>query len=361
MWLHYFLFFTIIILGLICKQQSVNSRKLFLLIVFLMFFILATFRAITVGNDTQEYFRVFNLIRSSSSLKNAIGLTRYEVGFVCLNYITGKYTDNFSVLLGIVSAFYLYSVIRFINKYAKNIPLVVILCFTFSIFYDVMIIERQCIAVGIFLFAIDYIIERKPIKYFVLVVLATLFQRASVFLVLIYFLPRANFNRKKDVYKWIGIIGLSCFGIVFLHQLVQYFLPYYAHYFNTSYGEGGARSASIVFALVRILIVLFVWKMGGLKKYSVSVSDNNVNNVFMQLMMLDCIVAVMSISFNMLDRIENFFCLGYIAIISDSLSQLTLYNKLISKILIVGLTFVYITVFLVFRHNWYGLFPYQFR
>ncbi|QCT71200.1 EpsG family protein [Eubacterium sp. AM05-23] len=358
MWLHYCIFGVLILLSLLYNPNNKISKKFYIAFVFIIFFILATFRAIDIGNDTQEYYRVFELIRLKSSLTQAINFTRYEIGYVVLNYLVGKVTSNFSVVLAIVASFYLISVLRFIRKYAVSVSNVIILSFTFSMFYDVMNITRQCISVAIFLFAVDYLIERKAIKYFSLVVVASLFQTMSIVLLLLYFSPKTDFQKASDVVKWIGIIGIALIALGYITQIVQYLFPYYAHYFNTSYAEGGARSASFLFFIIRIGIVVFIWLLDGFKDFK---NFNNEKNVFFQLMLLDCIVAAMSISFNMLDRFENFFCLGFIITISNTIGSFKKNKRIFANFMVIFLSFIYITIFLIFRSNWYGLFPYHFR
>lgn len=357
MWLHFSIFCSLIILGIIYKPRNKMNRWFYFSILFLLFFVIASFRAINIGNDTQEYFRIFRLISSSNSLTIAIGLTRYEIGYITLNYIISRFTSNFSVLLCLVSAFYLFSVFRFIKKYASKIGIVVILCFTFFMFYDVMNIIRQCISVAIFLFAIDYLLDRKFVKYFCLIILATFFQSISLVLLLIYFIPKADFKKAKDLVKWIFVVVIALIILGSLSRIVGVVFPYFAHYFTTEYAEGGVRSASLVFFLIRIGIVVFVWLLGGFRTNQ----DLDIkSNIFMQMMLLDCLIAGMSISFNILDRIENFFCLGYIIAISNGITRIKRSNQILADVIIIIFSFIYMTILLIYRSNWYGLFPYQF-
>ena len=78
MWLHYCLFAGIGVLGVVYKADSRFNRWLYYTAVFGVIFIFATFRAYTVGNDTQEYLRIFNMVRSCDSLLEASAATRYE-------------------------------------------------------------------------------------------------------------------------------------------------------------------------------------------------------------------------------------------------------------------------------------------
>lgn len=358
MWLHYCLFACIAGLGVLYKQNERLRIRLYYISIFLVFFIFATFRAYTIGNDTPEYYRIFNLSNSSNSLRELLSATRYEVGYLILNFLVTKFTSSFTVLLALITAFYMASVLRFINKYSVDPRTTILVCFSLSAFYDVLITMRQCIAIAIFLYAIEYLIERKPLKYFALILLAITFQKSSVVLLLLYFAPRADFKRTKDFVEWCLIVIAALICVDFLSVIVGYFSPYFSHYFSSAYAEGGMRIASVLFFLVRLFCVVILWitrafqygdEYGGEKK------------VFLQLLVLECIVAGMSVTFNILDRIENFFCIPFSVIVVNVLSHLSLSNRRIGKWAVITISFVYLTICLWMRSEWYGLFPYQFQ
>lgn len=249
MWLHFSIFSSLIILGMLYKPKNKTSHWFYFCAVFLIFFVIASFRSVSIGNDTKEYYRVFQLVSSRSTLSDVLGLTRYEVGYMVLNFLITRYTSSFTVLLSFISTFYLFSVLRFVKKYANKTSVVMIMCFTFFIFYDVMNIMRQCISVAIFLFAIDYLIERKFMKYCCLIFLASLFQSVSIILLLVYFLPKTDFKKIKDFVKWILLSGLALIILGSLSKIAGIVFPYFAHYFSSEYAEGGVRGASVVFFL----------------------------------------------------------------------------------------------------------------
>ena len=67
MWLHYFLFLLICFISITGYIFSKRKQKnIFVLItVFALFFVIATFRDIGVGNDTIVYYRFFNEVFKS--------------------------------------------------------------------------------------------------------------------------------------------------------------------------------------------------------------------------------------------------------------------------------------------------------
>ena len=359
MWLHFILFFLLLLISYIFPPKAGGKNKVFLFLTFMLLFVIAAFRSYTVGNDTPEYYRVFKLISSTNSIQNALTVSRYDVGYIVLNYIVSHLHGDFTMLLCIITGFYLISVLRVLNKYSSNIRIAVLAFFAFSAFYDIMNVLRQSIAIAIFLFSLDFLIERKPLKYFAIVICATFFHSTSIILLLVYFVPRANFSKLKDVFKWVAIGGIGIIGLNYMIAIFTSFFPYYAHYFNSIYSVGGVRIASIGFLLVRLSIVVLLFMTGGIHLFA-KIADTK-SNVLLQLMMIDVLCSLASIGFNLFDRIEGFFTLGFILLMTNACETMTITNnKIIIRVLSVGIPLAYLTVTLIWRSNWYGLFPYSF-
>ena len=367
MWLHYFLFMAIIVFCVLQKMlvPYSNRKRILLWGTFLLFLVFIAFRAYTVGNDTPEYYRLFKLIKSQSSISDIASATRYEIGYITLNYLVSRITDNFTVLLIIITAFYLYSSFRVIRRYSESPELSIVLMFTLSLFYLAMNIERQCIAMAIFYFAIPFLEKKRRFIYCLIIVVASLFHSASIILMILAFLPRIDFSDRKTLLKW-GIISLAVLAFLNIGiTKVLSFFHYFQHYYtNSIYSEGGIRSASIAFFAIRFLIVLLVKIIGGFKWQEDNSSDNM--SVFDMLLFFDLVVAAASIGFNLFDRLENYFSLGYIIVVVNAICSLNdkdmvqKNNKIIATVLVVTLSFAYMTATVVFRSSWSGIFPYSF-
>lgn len=72
---------------LIRPKQSLNNKFVYIFLIMLAFFIVSGFRAFSVGIDTEQFVRAFNMIRAGSD-------TRYELGFVYLCKIIGYFTND---------------------------------------------------------------------------------------------------------------------------------------------------------------------------------------------------------------------------------------------------------------------------
>lgn len=366
MWVHFLLLG--LLLATITIQMTIapNSKKqkIVLTLVFLVFFVFITFRAYTVGNDTYAYFRLFNLVNTQNSIFNASNISRYEVGYIALNYFIGKITNNFTFMIGVITTFYLSSSLYIVKRYARSVSVACILMFTLSLFYFAMSAERQCVAMSIFYLSIPLLEKRKSLSYSLMIVLASLFHITSIVLVVLAFLPEINFEHKKIFRHW---VIMSLMGLIVLNYgmgIILRFFPYFEHYYtNSIYSEGGIRSASMALFCIRMFIMFLVKIIGGFK-YQRYASSENIY-IFNKLMFFDVVVTAASIGFNLLDRFERYFTLGFIIAIVNALyslgkSRYERINKIIAEIMIISLTFLYITITLTYRGYWFGIFPYSF-
>ena len=155
------------------------------------------------------------------------------MGYVILNYVIGRCTDNFTVLLAVVTAFYLFSSFRLIKRYSSSAYMSITMMFTMSLLYLAVNIQRQCIAMAIFYLAIPLLEQKKRIRYCILIALATTFHTASIILFSLPFLPRIDFGDKKNLRRWILV---SAAALVFMNYGVNWILsyfPYFQHYYTS--------------------------------------------------------------------------------------------------------------------------------
>lgn len=367
MWVHFLLFFMIVFIIMLQKLLYPNSQKNYIVFpgVFLLFFTFIAFRAYTVGNDTPEYYRLFTDIIMQPSLFDALSISRYEIGYISFNYFIGILTNNFTVLLSIVALFYLYTSFQFINKYAKSPLLAIILMFTFSLFYKAIIIQRQCIALSIIYLALSFLIRNERNIFILLVCIASLFHSSALITLVVLFIPAINFSDIKRLKKWGFIFIVSLFCLNFGIEKLLAFFPYYQHYyFNSIYGEGGIRTASIALLGIRLFSLILVFVTGGFRYQR---KDNSLETLFFnKVLIFDLYLTAASIGFNLIDRLEIYFTLGFIIAIVNAVCSLKEYNriqknnKIIITFLLVLTTFAYMTATVVLRSSWMGIFPYSF-
>ena len=97
----------------ITNQKNYEKTGYWLCVLVLM--CLGAFRAETIGNDTHEYLRIFQEIAQDPFRE-----TRYEAGYVFLNYIVSLFSSDPQSILVVTSCITLFSFGRFIWKYSRS-------------------------------------------------------------------------------------------------------------------------------------------------------------------------------------------------------------------------------------------------
>ncbi len=358
MWLHYCIFIYIVLTFAISKIINKKfSNKIFLTLNFIFLFMLAAFRDVSVGNDTIEYYRIFNLISSIESVNEIFNISRYEIGYLLLNYLITRFTNNFNVLLFITSYIYIYSVFKFIERYSESKFMAVMLFFTLSMYYLIFNIQRQCIAIAIFLYAIKFLENKQYARYIISILLATMFHYIAAILLLLCFIPKIKLYNKKLAYKYVILSGLiACFIAYFVTKFGIY-IPYFGHYLiDSEYSQGGIRIASVILAGIRLGMIILIISINGFKADN---SKTNIDYIFNYVVILDCIISLAAIGFNLYDRVEDYLCIIFIVMISNSISSLKIKtNKYVIGTGLILITMSYLTISLIIKSNWYGIFPY---
>ena len=356
MYIHYIIIVTLFILGFIFNKNKFDKRVVLILSILFMF-IFSTFRDVSVGNDTNEYVRVFNSFGGIDKLADNINSSRYELGYVLINTIIKTFTNNYTILLGIISIIYLYSIYHFINKHSKSKWISIFLFYTLGIYFLIFNLLRQCIAISIFLYAIDFIINKNPIKYIISIFIASLFHITALILIPIYLFANKRINLISILSIIMIILAmLFCFDQI-MNILIKIFPQYSRYYISSKYAGTGVKLASIM----QIMISLFILVFGELfYKKNNKLDRLEKMDVFENIQIFNLCILIISMKFNLLDRISDYFLMIQAVYLSNVLSNVdsTFYLK---NTLVINISIIYITIIQYFRPEWSGIFPYIFK
>ena len=360
MWIHFALFAALLLpaalLGLRGNAGRRGSRVI-LVVAFVAFVAFSSMRAVSVGNDTVEYHRVFEEIKATTSLQEAFTVSRFEYGYVVLNYLVSRITDSFNILLLIISVFVYGSAVLFIKRYAANYSLAVLLAFAMSAFYDFTLFARQSVAVAIFLLAVPALMERKLLRYALLIVLASQFHVSALLLLVIYLVSAMRLSTFGDWIKWGTLIGTSMLSLSWVMNSLAASSAYYGHYLNSDYADGGVRSATVLLIVVRIFLILLASTCGWNAAVESDPSGNTRN--LLALAVANIAMVTVSLGFNLVDRLEMYLTMPFVI----GLVNLTVRGRRPERsyigALLVIIAFAASTTFFLYRPEWYHLFPYH--
>lgn len=254
----------VLILGLawpLCIHRPSKPKTIaYLVITFGYMWFLATFR-LNIGFDYGSYLRIFNEVAETGSLMEAIRQQPFEPGFVALNYLLKPFVYDAPVLYGIYSALIFIPVGIFIYQNCKDAWLSTWMYVTLAYFYSSMNFVRANIACGISLLGYKFLRERKPIPYFIIILLASTIHRTALIMIPLYFLSLIPLNWKSGLAY--GVLTIT--GAVAAPWLVNDVLTNYAF---ASYKDSifTTNGLSLIFLMVPTTILVAclalypVWK-----------------------------------------------------------------------------------------------------
>lgn len=310
----------------------------------LIWFICLSGFAYNVGSDIPDYMYEYDRFSTYSirSFKDIIDFEEdRQPGWVLLNYICHAITPNFVLLKLVISVFCNVVIFRFIRKHSKAI-------FISILFYGIVLYLhinfnsiRQAIALGFFLIGVDYLIEKKWIKYYLSVFLAFLFHSSAVILVAIPFLLFIPIN-KKTVTVLSLLLVISVFVLLridtqgIMYQFVLENLDYmpddYMEKADLYLGVEESSNASlfgIIALALQICLLVFVL-IENLQ------FDGTEGKLFLSILVLYIIITILNRIVPVLfSRILQYFDIFYICLLPNALMRFS--RQLIRKQLLTPL------------------------
>ncbi len=102
---------------------------------------------------------------------------------------------DYQFFVTIISLFVMFSYMRFIMKYSPS-PIQSVLFFLGLLYYSILFdILKQAVAMAILLFAFDAIMEKRPVRFAILVVIASLFHFPALVFLPAYWIGRMRVGR----------------------------------------------------------------------------------------------------------------------------------------------------------------------
>ena len=185
------------------------SRQLFTLPVVLMLIGIAGLRYET-GGDWDVYTYLFQIFPDLQTLRNYPALIHSkhsEEGFVLLCAVIKSLGGNIQTLFLVVTAFNITLIASVLPKYTKY-PVVALLCYYSILYFNLeMIFIRQAMAVALCFYALQYISDRKPVRFILFVLLASCFHRVAIVLLPFYFV----LDKKLPSWVYLTVIGVGAF------------------------------------------------------------------------------------------------------------------------------------------------------
>ena len=272
-----------------------------------------------VGSDVKAYYTFYQdtptIFSSLSKFNNFFKSWNYEKGFSIYSIICKTlFRDSFLAFQFFNSAIDLIILHSCFKKYCKENY---IFCwFFFSIFYGLyyeMYVLRNVKSIMIFFLSIQYIYDRRPLKFYLLNTLGLLFHSSTIFFMPMYFLAYLKRNKKIEISIFIigNLLFLSGFSLTRELLLLMYGhlpSPYNGLVYGYVYGESfnNARGLSIGFLERDISFIIFYLMIDDIAE------KNKVDYLFWFLYLMYNFINLFFSDFVIIaDRVVSLFILSY--------------------------------------------------
>lgn len=152
------------------------------------------------GTDWAPYLEHFNLISNFASTSPLN--TGMEYGYSILVWLVKLFSNEYTMLLLVHSLGFYYLIFKGMQRLSPYFFICLLLFYAFTM--GVMGSHRQLMAVGILLFSVKFILERKIYLFLLCLIIASLCHTTAIICLPLYFL-----NRKVNAYLLFALIIIA--------------------------------------------------------------------------------------------------------------------------------------------------------
>lgn len=206
-----------------------HKRKTFIIICCIQWVLISSLRADSVGADTVNYMRLFDvhnnmsweavLLAAKDYYFGSEVAVDYELGYVIFEKLIGSISSSHLFYKMVIATIFMSALGVFIYKNSED-PFISFIIYD-ALMYNMFSLTgyRQVVSVAIgILFGYEYIKKRKFIPFLILVLVASLFHKSTLFFIVFYFLAD-----KKITQKYLIVISaLIMFLLIERYRVFNY-------------------------------------------------------------------------------------------------------------------------------------------
>lgn len=320
-----------------------------------------------VGYDIPIYMHAYET-NKNISINDIWGDARYRPGWLMLQVICHKISDDFVFLKIIQALFFNFCVYRFLARYSKYWYLTLFFYILYSYGQLNFGAMRQSFAVGFFLLAIPYLEDKESkkktilalVKYFVLIYLSTMFHMSAFVLFMVPLLKICVVSTKRISITIIAVIIASIIILLIPNLNIILFtligsaddIAKNAEYYLTGGDYLGTKAGlGLVFEFIPILFIY-------LCLYLNRNNQDSRYKVMKMLLLAYIVMATLNLSIPIFYRFNDYFVFSYIILIPLAIYEGEFKNYFlrspITKLLLFFLFILYPVNHLVAVHPSFG-------
>jgi hypothetical protein len=309
------------------------------------------------GYDRYIYGEIFDAIADTTTFgrsylsDGSFSFFPNESGFIRINIIISWFTENRYIFI-LLLTFIIYSLLFVsLKRYAVNYPFAVIVFLGLWFFFTFTYL-RQVLGATVAWLSIPYIIKRKPIKFFIVVLIAMSIHKSAILFMPVYFIAHISWSQKTVKWTMIAALLLGLSSIP--NSLFSAYGDMSQVEMQADYSAAGGFR--IAYLLEAAFFLWIIWK-----NYEDFENCDIQTRVLLNIALIFCALLLFFIRSENGGRLSWYYIIGIIC----TLTTIAMRNKNIhslAPILIVVMLFLYLRVY----NAWQGqnnylldLYPYK--
>ena len=329
-------FFTFLILFFFFIHFDVRGKRkygnFFYFFSYIVLVSIAAFRY-RVGGDSLGYFDEYSSYPTMSDIFTTdFSSMRYQPLFYLFAAVCKLFGDNFFYFQLFHAIFINLIIFLFLKRYSQYKFAAILLYYLLYYLYFNMEILRESLSVCIFLIAVQYLINKSYIRYYILIIIAYFLHSSAIFLfvlpVFVYFL---NKNKLYFILLLLGVIILYMYVISNRKDILHIIPPKLAlKMFGYISRDLTSIGTMAIYLLKGLGLSLFLWVEKGnpVKK-----------NIFVPFIWIGLLVFLLSPIIYGFNRIINYFSIIIIVFIINTFSLVPIIKRKVNQISTFSLSF----------------------
>lgn len=301
---------------------------------------LSALRGNGIGAD---YFTYKMFFEAFSSMGWADALSHFtESGYGLLNKLVGFFTDEYQWLLAVCSILSMIGVVRFIKEYSRYPIISIWLFITMGMYQMTFTVLRQAIAISLVLVAYIFAVNRKPLKFLFLILLASSFHYTALVFLIMYFFISKPVNKLHQL-RNIALLVIIVACIPFIRMIVVYFASFtkYGIYSAGETGEGGRL------LIVYCMILLYLYFI----KRNDHASDIQGYKYLYFFCVITCLIQSLALAVELINRMTLYFSIPMFILLPNTIERFEQRSKGIAGGVLMILSLAYYIFSLAFFEN----------
>lgn len=325
--IYIFVLFLLLFFFINFKTNNVSRNSKSCWYISLIVLILLSGLRYKVGGDTFAYLNNYSEMPDFSEFSNFdFKQARYDFLWYVFCAICKLFSNDYFFMQLIHSILVNVLIFRFIRRYSISVFTSLLLYYVVAYLYFTTEIMRESLAVAIFLLSIDYYLEKKWIKYYIIALIAYFFHSSAIFVFLLPLFCKVKFTNKY-------LVSIICICVIsgllwrfFVEHIEMLALSYRLQNRSLSYvsEEHVYNLNGMIYSVLFYFLIPFLCLYFSVK--------NKINNYFAPFIYIYTVLAIFNIYNSVVfQRFQNYLLVIFLVYVSNFLIESYKKNSLLIK------------------------------